>query len=527
MSAASISMNRFEVGNAAEEAVLSAMLVTPAAIDTARRTLDASDFESERHRRIYEAMLAIADRGAIVDPLTVADELSRRGELERIGGKEHIGYLVDAVPTASNVEHHATIVVEYAQQRALEKFFEHARALTSEGKHRPADVVELVLPRLERFRGTRSRIRLLDDMAVEHMPPLEYLVDDLLPAESLIAVYGPPASGKSFAVLDLACCVVTGEPWLGHPIRRRGGVVYVAAEGTAGLSQRLRAWKASRDYTDSRVGVQFVLEALNLLDAGDRAALVDRIAQLEERPALIVFDTLHRSMPGGDENSAKDVGLVIENVDRIRRATGAAVLLVHHSRKDADVERGSTSLRGAVDTLLQIKPGDGTHTLTCEKQKDGPAFSPIGFSLAPLLGSCVVRVRSERDSTGPSTLTPHQRQALTILSRDFLSDGAASSQWLAGAKGAGISEATFWRARTALVREGYVTEKKGARGYARYTVSPSGQSVLGINYHGTVSPTISGQGTHYHGSHTPLGVRADDSAGAHQPRLTIDRGGDE
>ena len=57
---------------------------------------------------------AISQQGTVVDPLTLAEELNRRGELDAAGGKEYIGFLVDAVPTAANVEYHAKIVLEKA-----------------------------------------------------------------------------------------------------------------------------------------------------------------------------------------------------------------------------------------------------------------------------------------------------------------------------------------------------------------------------------------------------------------------------
>src|SRR5215208_8447982 len=103
----------------AEQAVLSAMLMDSDAIVRAAEIVDDSMFYAERHRRIFRAMVAISERGSVVDPLTLSEELSRRGELEASGGKEYIGFLVDAVPTAANVEYHAQIVREKALLRRL------------------------------------------------------------------------------------------------------------------------------------------------------------------------------------------------------------------------------------------------------------------------------------------------------------------------------------------------------------------------------------------------------------------------
>ena len=103
----------------AEQAVLAAMLMDGDAIMRAAEYVNDTMFYAERHRRIFRALVAITERGAVADPLTVADELDRRGELSASGGKEYIALLVDAVPTAANVEFHARIVREKALLRSL------------------------------------------------------------------------------------------------------------------------------------------------------------------------------------------------------------------------------------------------------------------------------------------------------------------------------------------------------------------------------------------------------------------------
>ena len=103
----------------AEQAVLGAMLLDQDAILRAGEHVDDTMFYREGHRRIFRAVLALSERGEVAEPLTLAEELARRGELEASGGKEYIGYLIDAVPTAANVEYHAKIVREKAVLRRL------------------------------------------------------------------------------------------------------------------------------------------------------------------------------------------------------------------------------------------------------------------------------------------------------------------------------------------------------------------------------------------------------------------------
>src|ERR1044071_10446478 len=87
----------------AEQAVLSAMLIDQDAVLRAVEHVDDTMFYAERHRRIFRAMVGIAERGGVVDPLTLSDELGRRGDLDGAGGKDYIGFLVDVVPTAAHI----------------------------------------------------------------------------------------------------------------------------------------------------------------------------------------------------------------------------------------------------------------------------------------------------------------------------------------------------------------------------------------------------------------------------------------
>src|SRR5829696_4574046 len=103
----------------AEIAVLAAMLIDQDAVLRAVEHVKDDSFYVEKHRRLFRAMLGIAERGGVVDPLTLSEELQRKGELDAAGGKEYIGFLVDAVPTAANVEYHAQIVREKALLRRL------------------------------------------------------------------------------------------------------------------------------------------------------------------------------------------------------------------------------------------------------------------------------------------------------------------------------------------------------------------------------------------------------------------------
>ena len=103
----------------AEVAVLGGMLIDTDAVAKAVEVVDDSMFYREGHRRIFRIMARLFQRGEVVDPTTVAEELKKSDELEQAGGLPYLAELLDAVPTAANVEYHARIVRERALMRRL------------------------------------------------------------------------------------------------------------------------------------------------------------------------------------------------------------------------------------------------------------------------------------------------------------------------------------------------------------------------------------------------------------------------
>jgi hypothetical protein len=319
--------------------------------------------------------------------------------------------------------------------------------------------------------GTGRRVlRVLTDEEVEQLPPPEWLIDGIIPQGSLGVLFSPPGRGKTFTALSMALSVSTGRPWLGHSVVR-GPAAYTAAEGTGGLGIRLRAWKESECFVGS-AGVVFIPEAVNLLDGGV-TLLLDALDARGVAPRLVVLDTLARMMVGGEENSAKDVGLAVDAVARIQDATGAACLLLHHTSMAGERERGSTALRGAADVMMALK-GNGVLTLECEKMKDGPAFDPVVFELSKFGGSMApVTAKSGWQLSG-LTLNPAERETLVSLSTAFLDGGATATAWMAATN---VPERSFYRARTSLVRAGYVIAPKSERG-GHYTLTDTGNAAV-------------------------------------------------
>jgi replicative DNA helicase len=103
----------------AETAILGGMLIDRDAVTKAIEVLSDTMFYREANRRLYRAMVRLFERGDVIDVITVSEELKKTAELDAAGGFDYIGALVDAVPTAANLEYHARIVRDKALLRRL------------------------------------------------------------------------------------------------------------------------------------------------------------------------------------------------------------------------------------------------------------------------------------------------------------------------------------------------------------------------------------------------------------------------
>src|SRR5204862_258036 len=94
----------------AERSVLGAILLHNDAFNLAAEVIDSSDFFRDAHRRIFDKMVKLSERGDAIDLVTLKEELSRSSELDEVGGPAYITALVDGVPRSANAQHHARIV---------------------------------------------------------------------------------------------------------------------------------------------------------------------------------------------------------------------------------------------------------------------------------------------------------------------------------------------------------------------------------------------------------------------------------
>lgn len=211
------------------------------------------------------------------------------------------------------------------------------------------------------------------------------IVKGLIDPGAFVVIYGPPSSGKSFFGADIAQHIALGALWRGRRVSK-GLVVYVASEAGASILKRFVAWRDNRlSEVSERLPLVVLTRGPSLIAGTDFEKLAAQLVALQLEAGLplllVVFDTLSRSMPGGDENNTEDMTMVISAADKLRDQFACATAFVHHSGKDPDKgARGHSSLVAAADVVIQIVPG----IATVEKVRDGVAGERFGFHLEPV-----------------------------------------------------------------------------------------------------------------------------------------------
>lgn len=276
-------------------------------------------------------------------------------------------------------------------------------------------------------------------------------VENLLIRQSMSVIYGQSNSGKTFWALDLALHVAAGMRWNAAPGDpesgrevERMGVLWLAMEGSHGISNRVTAWREFHGIDVAELPFAVIPVVLNLLDPdADTDPLLEAIkatyARMQIPVGWIVVDTLSRAIAGGNENAPDDMGALVTNGSRIQQDGSTAVTWIHHSGKDeAKGARGHSLLRAATDTEIEITADGPQRLARVTKQRELDCAGEFPFTLKVVeLGvnkrgkpvtSCVVAGHNEGHTEDPRgfqnrgapevlslRLKGHVRRALDVL----------------------------------------------------------------------------------------------------------------
>lgn len=319
------------------------------------------------------------------------------------------------------------------------------------------------------------------------MPPKVWLIDQLIGAGDIAMIYGAPGSGKTFVVVDMIFPACLGQQFaMRFNATRPLNLAYCAGEGVSGLPSRFAAaaqfygcetldnftfyavtpslFYDDREKDEIESIERFILEWRERQDRG------------EARPLdILIIDTLHSATAGADENSAKDMGIVLGLCKKATRVLGCAVVLVHHSNKAGTGERGSSAMRGAMDCMIEVKQVAGKYGIECAKLKDGERWKEQTFDLVEIGES--VRVWWDEPATVVQEDKRKSETAKDILEVLALKlDRSLTSRQIAEA--IGQSQQAVNRVLARLGKELLTQRDENNRGASIYSITKAGLDTL-------------------------------------------------
>ena len=329
------------------------------------------------------------------------------------------------------------------------------------------------------FPSLTNRLLSFDTIMTQPLPPIEWLVESLIPHGERTLVYGEWGSMKSWLLLHLGLHIAAGKAWLGNfPIPQPRSVLYLDEE----MPERTLRQRINRLGNGAGIkaqGLRFrTISHLNAkFSAGNVEALLKGLKAEGFDPHVIIVETLRRVLVGS-ESEATDVSDLWHNVSPILSA-GKTLIISHHMRKpsamgyDSSRNRasGSTDIMAGADNAFSVvrKHGGDVLTVTCEKSRTAEEPPPFVVRLCDQAG---VDSPVEMDYEG----TPEQHveslkketQASKLVVDYFASRQnveVPTCDVVAALKGEGVTKRTAERALENALKSGMV--EKVSRGVWR------------------------------------------------------------
>ena len=292
------------------------------------------------------------------------------------------GWVRSGMPPGAVVQALRAIVGQSAAKTAtpdrwMERYSDIPRAVSTAQQEFPFEPLLAQLP-------PESLLLSLSELE-QRASTIQWSVKGIVPAASLGVIFGASGAFKSFVALDYALSRAWGRQWLGRRTKQ-AAVVYLAAEGGAGIFRRILAWHKQHGLNWRQCPMHVIVVPLVLAKSCEAIATAIRAKGIQ--PGDIIVDTLSQVFDG-DENAASEIAPFLRTVGAgLRDAFGCTVTLVHHSGHQAtERPRGSSAIIANVDFMYGVFRDEQSLmcTLECVKQKDGDKPEPITFTLNRLI----------------------------------------------------------------------------------------------------------------------------------------------
>ena len=329
-------------------------------------SFSVEDFHFPPHKRIVQAIIDLDNEGILPDPGVVENRLRESADRE---------YLLDLRDELWAHPSNATFYAEKLREVAARR-----RAIFDAGKlNRAAN--SGVAEDIARVYGELAKREDPDEAGFpvirpsvafsKNLPPPVYILPSLRP-RTVGLIVAQESVGKSFLALEIGLAKATGCDMTGIGITGPGnGAVYFSKEDPPEIIEE-RLQSIAPFIPNEGIARADDLEIVSLY--GRPATLVSEKSLVNDKlirqiiktgsgKDLLIFDTL-RKLHDLEENSSGEMKVLLEIFDRIALETGAAVLLIHHTNKSANLNgqqgdqssaRGSNAIVGNTRWSLHLE----------------------------------------------------------------------------------------------------------------------------------------------------------------------------
>ena len=367
----------------AEQALLGAILVNNEALGRVSDFLRPERFYDPLHQLIYETAAKLIATGKRADPITLKTYFEGAEPIDaNLTVPQYLGRLAANAATIINARDYGRTICDLATRRQLILISEDMAktAFESPVDFDPAEQMAEAATRLDCLAniaspGSVGTLLSAASLAGQLVPPREWHVPDLLPANTATLLFGDGGTGKSLLALQLAVSTALGRSWLEQPVRR-GPVLYVGAEDDRDeMHRRLAAICKAGEIEFDRLenlhllclaGSDAVLATANDSNVVQPTPLWRKVCRLVRaiKPLLVIYDTLADLFAGNENNRAQARQFVALLSGQAIETRSAALLLAHPSLSgmaSGSGTSGSTAWSNSVRSrlyLARVREGD-------------------------------------------------------------------------------------------------------------------------------------------------------------------------
>lgn len=252
--------------------------------------------------------------------------------------------------------------------------------------------------------------------ALKEPPPIQWVVEGLIGEETLVMFYGEGGSKKTYSALDLLVCLASDKTWLEFPTHKQTCLIVDQESGELRLWRRLHETMRGHQIK-SEIPLAYVcMPGFNLMKAADAQHL--KILIQKVKATVVLVDAFVDVMPGGDENSTKDTGLIFDNLKTLVHSLHIVMIVIHHANRNGGY-RGSSNVKGQVDLMLEVdsKPKSPNIDFASTKTRDS---EPVEFSANAHFGEKDFYLTPSGESSGNNLTNQYILDELTKQPRGLL-----------------------------------------------------------------------------------------------------------